>query len=294
MTVTYIGETGRGRGAENNQGEKTYTRTFILKTSSQSDGPGAVGSHGSLPVIGNTHPEDGNAYCSSIRVDNTWPWKGWTVTCTYTNNRVLHPTDPEQDEILISFQSEIYQEVVTVDINGDAVLNSAGDFFVEAPMRDAARLIATVQVNLTSVPAWILSYQNAINNSAITIGGLAVGQYKAKMQNIRVSERKYRGSTAYYELTFDVHLNKDTWIYRPVDNGLRYLATIPNESTSDSDDTIVALKNIVNPGDQQEVTTPVLLDGNGGIVTDPTPANAVYLEYHIYPELDFTALPGIT
>jgi hypothetical protein len=294
MTVTYIGETGRGRGAENNQGEKTYTRTFILKTSLQSEGPGAVGSHASLPVIGNTHPDDANAYCSSIRVENTWPWRGWTVTCSYTNQRILHPTDPEQDEILISFQSEIYQEVILTDINGEAIVNSAGDFFVDAPTRDAARLIASIKVNLTSVPSWILNYQNAINDASITIGGLTVGQYKAKMQNIQVSERKYRGSTAYYELSFDVHINKDGWIYRPVDNGLRYLATIPNESTSDSDDTMVALKNIVNPGDKQEVTTPALLDGAGGVISDPSPSTAVYLAFHIYPELDFTVLPGIT
>lgn len=294
MTVTYIGETGRGRSAENNEGVKTYTRVFILKTSSQSDGPAAVGSHGSLPVIGNTHPEDGNAYCSSIRVDNTWPWRGWTVTCSYTNQRILHPTDPTQDEIMISFTSEIYQEVVLVDINGEAILNSAGDFFVEAPMRDAARLIASIKVNLTSVPAWVLSYQNAINNASISIGGLTVGQYKAKMQNIQVSERKYRGSTAYYELSFDVHINKDGWLFEPVDNGLRYLATVPNESTSDSDDTMVALKNIVNEGDKQEITVPALLNGAGGILADPSPSNAEYLTYHIYPELDFTTLPGIS
>ena len=294
MTVTYIGETGRGRGAENNQGEKTYTRTFILKTSLQSEGPGAVGSHGSLPVIGNTHPDDGNAYCSSIRVENAWPWRGWTVTCSYTNQRILHPTDPEQDEILISFQSEIYQEVILTDINGKAIVNSAGDFFVDAPTRDAARLIASIKVNLTSVPAWILSYQNAINDASITIGGLTVGQYKAKMQNIQVSERKYRGATAYYELSFDIHINKDGWIYRPVDNGLRCLAEVPNESTSDSDDTIVVLKNIVNPGDKQEITVPALLNLNGRVIEDPSPATAKYLTFHVYPELDFTALPGIT
>ena len=294
MGVVFIGETGRNRSAENNEGDRSYTRAFILKTTSQSDGPYAVGSHASLPVIGSSHPEDSTAYCNRIRVDDTWPGRGWTVTCDYTNQRILHPTDPEQDEILISFQSEIYQEVVTVDINGTAILNSAGDFFVEAPMRDAARLISSIKVNLTSVPAWILSYQNAINDAAVTVGGLSVGQYEAKMQNIQVSERKYRGPTAYYELSFDIHINKDGWIYRPVDNGLRYLAEIPNESTSDSDDTIMALKNIVNAGDQQEVTTPVLLNGAGGVIADPSPATAQYLTYHIYPELDFTVLPGIT
>ena len=77
MTVTYLGEVDRK--GKNSLGIRTYTRTFLLETSVQSEGVFNVGSHSSLPVIGSGMPSDPYAYCTTLDVANTNPWKGWSI-----------------------------------------------------------------------------------------------------------------------------------------------------------------------------------------------------------------------
>jgi hypothetical protein len=50
---------------------------------------------------------------------------------------------------------------------------------------------------------------------------------------------------------------------------------------------------IVNKGDTEEVTQPVPLDGAGDVLADPTPSTAIFGNFTIYDELDFSALPGV-
>ena len=54
------------------------------------------------------------------------------------------------------------------------------------------------------------------------------------------------------------------------------------------------LVQIINDGDGEEVTTPVLLDGNGAVLANPSPATAVFANYQVYEEKDFTVLPGVS
>lgn len=290
MTVVYKGEIAGERQGTDSVGNSTYTRAFRLLTTSTADDEYDVKAHLSLPSIGSVHPSHSDAYCVSKSAVNDEPWTGWKVVCNYSTERTVHATDPEQDETLVSFTSEIFQEVVQKDYNNKAVLNSAGDLFQEPPLRDAARLIAHVKTNLLAVPTWILSYQNAINDADCTVGGLTVAKWCAKMQNIAVSERKKRGATSYYELSYDIYINKDTWIFQPIDNGFRI--KVPSEDP-DQDG---KLKTAVTTLDSLEPSIPVLLNGQGEVIeiVEPDGSNVEYLEFHIYPELDFTALPGVT
>ena len=76
MAVTNEGEDPAGRSARNTKGVRTYSRRWILTTSNKSDDAYAVGSASGLPTIGTAHPSDALAWCVSLDVQNSNPWKG--------------------------------------------------------------------------------------------------------------------------------------------------------------------------------------------------------------------------
>lgn len=275
------------RTAAYNGGVWTYTRGWMVKTDSKADREDTVSSASGLPAYGEAHPAPiaADAYATEITYSMTdrgdTPYS-WLVKATYSSERTLN-SNPANDEVLVSWTSEIYEEPVFTDTSGNGILNSAGDYFIDpSPTREAVQLIAKIRTNVTSIPAWVLSYQNAVNNGAITIGGLAIAAGLAKMQRLEIGEREYRNSTAFYPVSFEIHINKDGWHLKPLDAGFRERDGSGN------------LIQIINSADETEVTTPVPLNGSGAALADPTPATSVFGDFTIYPELDFTALPGIT
>lgn len=288
MAVVYKGEIEGRRWAQNNKGVRSYRRSFRLITTAKSDNAYAVGSDANLPVIGSLYPSDATAYCHNITIENTEPWSGWTATYEYSNERQLDSQEPGPgavaiDETLVSFTSEIYKEVAWRDESGNAILNSAGDYFIDPPPeRDTAQLIARISSHQLAIPTWILSYQDAVNSASCNIGGLTVAAGLAKVMRIEVGEREKRFTINFYPLVLEIHIRRDGWKLRPLDAGFR--------QRDDNDE----LVQITNDGDGQQPTTPVPLDGSGKVLVDPTPENAVFQTFTIYPELPFNLLPGIS
>jgi hypothetical protein len=281
-------EQWQGRTSSFDGGIWTRSRTWLIKTDDKTDREDVVSTATGLPAYADAHPADATCYATSINYNQLSETPtAWTATVGYSSERDLNE-DPTSDEILVSWSSEIYQEPVFEDVNGSAIMNSAGDYFIDpTPTREAAHLIAKIRVNVDSVPAWVLSYQNAVNNSAITIGGLAIGAGLAKMQRLDIGERQRRGAYLFYEVSFEVHIHRDAWRLTPLDAGFRYLVDgLPVQIKIDDTGAISTA------GD--EPTTPIPLDGTGQVLTGPTPGTAVFADFQVYPELDFTALPGIT
>ena len=278
MAVTYVGELSEGRRAQNDRGVRTYTRVFRLTTSSQSDNAFTVGSNGSLPVIGNTFPSDGNAYCTNLDVQCIRGWRIWDVTATYSTERVLN-TVPTSDPTYITWDTEQFQKPATQDKDGKGVVNSAGDPFIPAEQMDDSRRIVTVQKNLTAVPSWILSYQDAVNSDAFTVDGYSIAIGEAKMQRVSVGPPEIRNGTTFRQVTFVIALRRDGWAYKILDQGF-------NEK-----DPADATKRKAIYINGQLPSSPVLLDGTGKAQTDPKTANAVYLTFNVYKQQAFSSLP---
>lgn len=277
MAVEYIGEDPSGRSAQNTKGARTYVRKFKLRTTSQTDGPFAVGSNASLPIIGNAHPEDANAFCIGLQVENTNPWAGWTVTANYSDERTIDDT-PTDDAASISWGSEQFQKPAVFDLSGKLIVNSAGDPFDPPAMMDDSRRVVTVEKNLTVVPSWILDYQDAVNSDVFSVDGISIGVGRAKMQNVTVSPRQRRNGTTFRTVTFTIHLQRDGWLLDILDAGFR-------EKVSGG------RRNIKNNGDGESPTAPVPLDGNGQPIDDPTPTNCVFLQFAVYKTRAFSSLP---
>ena len=276
MTITYLGEIPDDRSAQNNKGIRTYSRAFRLKTSLASEGAYAVGSHASVPLIGATHPEDPLAWCISLDVKNSDPWKGWTVTAGYDSTIEMN-TNPEFDPASIEWDNENFEEALVYDINGDAVLNAANDPFENA-VRERSRRVVTVTVSVVAVPTWIITAEDAVNSAAFTLDGKVIPTGQAKLSAPRLGLWQYRNGTRFRKMTMLIKLNKDGWNYQPLNAG--YFQILPG-----GDHVRCRAK------DGTDVVHPVPLSAVGLQLASPTPATATYGDFDIYPALDFNTLP---
>jgi len=291
MTITLVGEIAGGRSASNDSGKHKYERKFKLKTDSDLDGPYAIGSHGGLPIIGSVHPEDPNAYCKSISITNSDPWAGWEAAYSYSDERSFDPVDPEADEVLLTWSTEAFEELILYDVNTDeAILNSARDPFSDPPTREADHLIASFQANVRTVPPWVLGYRNAINSDNITIGGLSIGIGLAKMSGLGIGARELRGETYFYPVSYSIKIKPEGWAFEPLDAGFRKrVLEIDFEIGVEAYKTIDCVDAEFKP-----VSEPVGLNGNGRQLFEPSPSDFVFLKFDIYKSLPFSALPGIS
>ena len=275
------------RTGANSKGIRTYSHTYRVTSDSQSDGVYTVGSTAGLPLIGDQHYEDSAAYLTDLTPRCVSGYKIWEVDATYSTERVL-ANDPEDDEILISYNGEIYQLPMWVDqVTGKPATNSAGDYFLDPSlMTEKVDLIATINVNLLTLPQYAIDLQNHVSNSAITISdsysSLSVPKGLAKYGLLTRGNVLKRNDKPYYAVQIDIHLRKDGWLTEPLDAGFR---------ERDYEGNLVQIRN---PGDDEEVTSPAPLDGAGHALADPSPTNNVILGYNKHPIGDLTVLPGIS
>ena len=278
MTVTYIGEIDSARTGTNSLGVRSYTRAFRLTTSTQLEGVYTVGSHASLPVIGSVYPDDSSAWCRSLEVTNTDPWKGWTVTAEYSSETELNE-NPSADPAKLTVSTEQFQRIADKDIDGHAITNSAGDPFDPPFMMDDSRRVITVTKNMLTAPLWLLEYSDVVNNDEFTVLGVTYEIGVAKVQRISVSGTQVRGAFNFLSVQIDIHCRRDGWLLEPLDAGFRQ-----------------KISNLMYPildAEHLPVTAPVMLDGAGVALVDPTSATAVYGESTIYRTDTFSVIPFV-
>jgi hypothetical protein len=276
MAVTNLGEDPAGRAARNTKGVRTYSRRWKVSTSLITENEYHVGSATGLPKIGDTHPSDSLAWCVSLDVQCPNPWKGWTVTAEYSSEFQLSIT-PTSDPAIITWGTEQFQKPAEYDKDFNAITNSAGDSYDPPYMMDDSRRVATIQKNVSGSPIWLLDYQDAVNSDAFNIGDVAILAGQAKMQAVSIGPPERRNNTLFYPLSFTISIQRDRWKLEPLDMGFRY---------KDGNDR----KVIVND-DGTVPTAPVLLNGAGGVLMNPSSASAVFLSYDIYKTRVFATLP---
>jgi len=281
MTGTLLGEWAERRTAVNNRGQRKYSRTFKIESDATSDTAFDIGSVAGLPVLGDAFPDDANAYCKQISVSCQAGYKYWTVQCDYDDTYDNSGSTPANDDIQISWSSELFQRPAWKDKDGNGVLNSAGDPFNPPVMMDDHRTVCRIMKNVTTVPTYVLTFPNVVNSSAFTIDGVTVAQRYAKISNVAVSEVKRRNGTTYRSVTVEMQIRNTEWDFEILDAGFREV---------DGTDRI----RITNT-DGTDITDPALLDGAGNKIDDPEPADAVFETFRVYREDSYIGnIPGCT
>lgn len=300
MAITFS-EMWQGRGASGaGLTESSATRRWRVRTDSKLTSWEEIQSYGIannyLPARFAPHPDNGYLTARVIKSENQddSPFH-WIVTVEYSSKplkeqeREKENPDPLDRRAKITWSTTVYQQRVTEDINGDAVVNSEGDYFPDPPEKDASHWTATVVKNVSAVPAWILDYNDCpINDDEFDIGGVTVQAGCARLYEIRISDLQEENGIEYYQLSFTLEFRKEGWTQRYLNQGFRI------QGTDDDGNEILEHAMIWNDEERQyeKATAPVMIDKTMHVVIQrPTPSNVDFMEYDIYEEVDFSVLP---
>jgi len=279
--------------------DSTSSLTWLAVTNNNLDTSAQVYQHGldigllPLPYI-SPHPFLTGHLCRSVRVrQDTGAPRSWTIEASYSSAPV---EDGEAEEnplnrpAKIQWRSNQYRQAISEDIDGRALLNSAGDWFDPPVEVDRSRWTATISKNVATVPTYILDYADAINNNSFSISGIPVEQYTAKIQDISISELKIEKEYLYYEFSYTLEFRREKWQpFKVLDQGMRrkVTKTVNNESVTHLEH-IMDLSKPPRP-----VTSPVLLDLQGDKLNNPGPNTARFRQFSVYYARSFSVLPGI-
>lgn len=274
-------------------GERTYTATYMVTTDSASDGPITVANAAGVAIgasysLGND--TDSRAYCNSKAVeqvssDDASETKTWMVTDSYKTldreeqKTLVHPLSRPYE---ISWNYEHFQEVVEKDVNGGAILNTAGEYFDPPIERDASRPVLTITRNEAAFPTSLaLSYANAINSDYFS--GAAAGTVKVfNISGSRVIEEFDGDEVIYWKMTYEFHYRADGWQRKVLSQGRSQL--VPD------DDDVPKLEKITYENSGDQIVDPVPLDEEGArIDPEDLPDDAYFIPFDIYTSLPFSA-----
>lgn len=272
MSVT-VNEHWEGRKSSETEDVRTYTRAFIAVTSNA-----AIGSKEVREAVGidigdeyDTSPDsdlDEEAFCTSVspQQDAEDPRK-WMVTVEYSTDST--------SSLEVSWDVVKKKVALEVDRFGEAILNSAGDTFDPPIDTEQVQWRLTINKWKSSFnPVTLSDYLFHTNIS--TFYGFAAGQ--VLLDAVRAKQSR-RGGVDGWDTTWEFLCDVDGHDLHLLDMGMRELGlTAPN--------------HIIDSRGQL-VSKPVLLDGTGFPLADPTPATAEFLDFEIYDQANFDDL-GLT
>jgi len=284
MSITQVYEVrGAREGGYDSQWRRTYKRVWRVETDSSLTGALAVRT--AIPVTlgnyyavynGNTLLEyDLFSFVVNIKCQIDPGCNddcSWLVAVEYgPYDPSTFPENPLNHPLKISSGSNRFERAVEQDINGNGVLNSAGDYFDPPVVIDDSRpTLKIVRNEQTFSPQYADTFKDTLNKfvffdyAPLTVKCLPI-----------TGELEYNPVCGfYYVVTYEFEIDPNGWKKLILDQGLRLIDGTKQKPAVD-----------VNG---QPVTSPVLLDGMGGqLATGATP---VFLEFDVYPVSDFTLL----
>lgn len=290
MTVLGIHPIAPHEGESEGPDNSSETRRWRIDVSSKSDTVSTIIASGVLPTKYDPLPD--NIFLTlrrlSLRHHDSSPYS-WIATGFYSSVPISQREQDKQSNpnplnrpATRRWSTTQYRVAVEKDTAGEAVVNSAGDYYDPPPEKDSSRWHVNITKNVSSVPPYIIDYQDAINDEEIEIGGLTIPAKVAKIQAIEISDLMTENNVTFYQFSYTIEFNKDTWVLSLLQQGLRQ---------KKSGDATVRIPCEDDNGDP--VTSPVLLDADGYQLADPAVSNGVYVDHDVYEEKDFSVLPGI-
>ena len=246
-----------------------------------------------------THPDSFILLCRSVsaKQDERAPLK-WIVTAEYSGEPISIPDQqsfvpPLQRPAVIRRRKNKYMKALDKDVDGDAIVNSAGDPFDPPPETPRGRPLITISKNVGFIPPGLSTYGDGINSLPFMCQGETFDQYTARIDDWDMSELKTETDPTgvpwqYYVFTWSFEIDtEEGWKGSLLDCGFR-------ERRAGGDG--ISKFNILDQATPPNpVSSPALLDGNGyslvsqGIVESAD--NAVYLPFDFYYETDFNQFP---
>lgn len=242
-----------------------------------------------LPVEGETYPGKTLVTCRGVKVERI---EGgyYKYVADYSDENSFEEDrgtneNPLLDRPRIRPVGGMQSRSITRDRDDEGILNSANDPILQS--MDDNIVGFQITQNVAEIPSYAFSLRNTCNSAPITIGGIPVSTNAARyvLPNSWLSDPKKRNDITYYEFSFELLIDeRDTHYGYPLDAGFR-------KTIFDDDFNLIQVAITLDDG--SEPSEPVPLNGEGDVLEDPTPDNAVYRIVKKYPEADYSALPGV-
>lgn len=236
----------------------------------------AMANDASAPDYGDYHPSTTLARCVDLdpREEDR---RVWNVQATFEERAAA--LDPKDEAPDIRWGSWSERQVVWQDKDGDALRNSAGDWFdppvVEDKTYDEVTIIRNTDKDAYN-PELATAYENTVNSDSITIAGVDLVPGQALLKKWDAKQDQARGYE-YWRETLKIAMHPDTWTKYLLDQGLY-------EINANGDKVPITVQG-------SEVSEPQMLDGNGSYVGDGAgPSAAVFLAFQIKRQNPFWKL----
>jgi hypothetical protein len=201
----------------------------------------------------------------------------WKLKCVYRNMDPNYNPGPNPFDCAPFVETETlpYQVPLVYDRDGNAVLNSAGDAFESPPERDQYRTVTKITVNQVSYDdQYARSLQDNINNDSFA----GADPRTLKIAKITSVPHWAAGYGQVWRTTYEIHYDPKGWTRKILDMGYKQI--------DDSSGQLVPI--LLKDGSKP--SSACMLDGSGHYIPDPTPNDAVQLEFHVYNEISFASL----
>lgn len=289
MAILSVNEITGREGSEDEEYKQKSTRLYQVLTNSATHTETEILAAGGLPVLFDVHPSltgamvvNRNARQSSAEDDPTT----WEVSIDYSSvsrskidpaERSQNPTD-RPAVLKIAFEQR--ERGLYVDLEGDAIVNSAREFFDPPLVTEETVGIITITRNIASVSFATYMDFNGATNSA-TFMGFAPDTLKIGLE----AERSYEQGTYFFIVTATIKVRLIVpidigdggfedfggWQSRPLDAGYRY---------ADGTGTL----HQITDDEGNPVTKPIPLDGGGASLTPGDPPRFAPVHFIVNPK----------
>jgi len=259
----------------------TFTAAYRVQTNDPLDGPLVVVNHASLPQLYGAYSVGNDSLSNALCIAKTPRPDGdsrtsWIVTCRFSTNALPQDTNPLFDPIKVSLGFDQFTKVARADVDGNPVANSMGDVFDPPIEIDDSRPVYRVTRNESYInESLVADMKDSVNANAWR--GFMPRCVKCK--SISPGELQTRNGTDYYAVVYEFHINGDTWDFKVLNRGRRYV----------SGGKVVSI-----PKDQDPVvidwrTNQRAVNYAESVVTGlpQTPIEYIYVTGRLYKERDF-------
>ena len=295
MAVKHVEFIPENWGGENNRlFQRKYTLTYRVTTDDPFDGPVVCFSAKdpitglSIPRVGTPYGLSGKEFDLGSFVETIAPrlesravdtgGYSWLVSINYgPYDAGTFPDNPLDWPAIAWVEGQKYEKVVTEDVNGNPIRNSAKMPFAEPPTIDDSRCILYVKRNVPCATynyALASLFKDKLNDATWN----TFAAKTVKCNSIETGEPQFDSTNQirYYAELNTFEINADGWQKIFLDQGFDHLDTSTPPQPR---------KNLDKDG--QPVTEEKLLDGSGQILLSGTP---VFLPFDVYFTKDFSKL----
>ncbi len=276
-----------GREVERSENmNRRINRSYRIRCDRPDEDEASVIIGADMPVILAPHPTVPALRCTSVRctqqTDND-PFV-WIAKVTWASlvlsrraaNTSADPSKRNENPLLrpaiVSFGTERFQKAATVDINGKAILNSAGDPFETGVLYDDFRPTFTVTRN---VPSWSIADWMTATNRVNENTFLGISSGRVRLVNL-TGQESFENDTPFYIKTGTFHVSSAAnWVIDVLDCGYQGKTGLGN-------------KFAISLPDGTKPSTPVRLDGAGTPLNPGDPSH--FVGFEIYDTYDFDDL----